>query len=755
VAGLVGLLVTATTALVIVVSTNTASAAVPFEIQSLDGSRNNVANPTWGQANTNYTRQAPARYADGVGRQIAGPNARYISNRIFNDRNQNLFSERGVSQWGFVWGQFMDHTFGLRRAPGVGDSPDPSSANIDFDPNDPIEEFTNTLGNIPFTRSSFAAGTGTNGVPREQINTESSFIDAFAVYSGNTDRLEWLREGPVDGNIANNRARLLLTGDGYLPRRDARGNAATAPAMDIDGRLSATPNRASVAGDVRANENIGLGATHTLFAREHNRIVDDLSARFPNLSEEDKFQIARRVVIAEIQRITYEEWLPALGVNLPAYTGYRSTVNASLTNEFATATYRAHSMIHGEFELETDLDRYSASTLQALEDLGVELAVEDDEIEIAIPLNLAFFNPDLLEQVQLGPMLQGIGLESQYKNDHEIDNQLRSVLFRVPVSGNPECLDGPGLPECFNGVVDLGAIDVERGRDHGLPSYNRLRQALGLPARTSFTQITGESTDRFPTGLDVDDIDSLDITRLIALDGANVEIDSDLAEAIPVTGIRRSTLAARLRAIFGTVDNLDAFTGVLVERHVAGADFGETMRAAWARQFRDLRDGDRFFYLNQQSTLDQIRNQFGVDYRRNLGDIIALNTDLARDELAPNVFFAHGDVPPSSCAVQYRVTTQWPGNYQTEIKITNTGNVTLNNWTLRFFNANGQNIYDLFGAEIDLQEDGHVAATNASYNARLRPGQTATIGFNATRGSTNNAPALFNLNTTTCSRIIV
>ena len=73
------------------------------------------------------------------------------------------------------------------------------------------------------------------------------------------------------------------------------------------------------------------------------------------------------------------------------------------------------------------------------------------------------------------------------------------MLFQVPVAGQrPGCLDGPTLPECFNGVVDLGAIDIERGRDHGMPLYNELRQAYGLAPKTSFTAITGESTDRFP-----------------------------------------------------------------------------------------------------------------------------------------------------------------------------------------------------------------------------------------------------------------
>jgi Animal haem peroxidase len=261
-----------------------ADEALGFEIQSLDGHGNNLDHPEWGQSGTNYSRLRPGRYSDGRGGMIRGPNPRRVSNRIFNDSHQNLFSESSVTQWGFAWGQFLDHTFGLRQAPGVGNAPDPSSQNIKFDVDEPLEEFESNTGEIPFTRSSVAEGTGADN-PREQVNTVSSYIDAFSVYGGNNGRLEWLRDGSVDGNITNNRATLLLPG-GYLPRRDARGDAATAPVMDIDGRLRAQPNKAAVAGDVRANENIALQATHTLFAREHNRIVRSLPA---SLSEEAKF----------------------------------------------------------------------------------------------------------------------------------------------------------------------------------------------------------------------------------------------------------------------------------------------------------------------------------------------------------------------------------------------------------------------------------------------------------------------------------
>jgi len=718
------------------------SLAVTFEVQSLNGGGNNQANPNWGRAGTPYSRVAAARYADGLSQPVSGPNSRFISNRVHNDTNQNLFSERAITQWGFVWGQFLDHTFGLRDEAGT-------VANIPFNASDPLEDFTNTLGVVPFTRSAAAPGTGTTNA-RQQTNTLSSYLDAFAVYGGTNQRLEWLREGAVDGNLANNGARLLLSNN-LLPRRDARGNASTAPVMAVDGRLLSQPGRAMVAGDVRANENIALTATHTLFAREHNRIVNALGGS--GLSEEDKFQIARRVVIAEQQFITYNEFLPAIGVRLAPYGGYRSSVNANLSNEFAVVGYRAHSMIHGEIELETELARYSQATLDSLAAEGVEIETAGDEVALAVPLNVAFFNPDIISQLQLGPLLQGIGLESQYKNDEQIDNQLRSVLFQVPVSGNPECLDGPTLPECFRGVVDLGAIDIERGRDHGMPSYNQLRQAYGLPAKTSFTAITGESTEFFPSGIGVNDPRSLEFTALTNLFGSPVALDSDEAEDTPIQGTRRSTVAARLRAIYGgNVNNVDAFAGMVAERHLPGTDLGELQTAIWKKQFEALRDGDRFFYGNQSSALDFIRNTYGIDFRRNLGDIIASNTDIPRTELAPNVFHVDGMVPAGSCRVTYNVVSQWTGAFEADMSITNTGSTPLNGWRLRFTFPNGQVITQLWNGLV-AQSGGDVPVTNEHWNGVLNPGQTLTgVGFLATWNNvTNNRPSRFSLNTTQCA----
>ena len=741
--GLTALIVSATLTVAGLVVTAHAD-TLPFEVQTLDGSGNNVAHPAWGRAGTNYSRVTAPRYADGRSAPVGGPNTRFISNRIINDVNQNVFSERRVSQWGNVWGQFLDHTMGLRAEAG-------ETANIPFDSADPLETFTNTLGYMPFVRSQAAPGTGITN-PREQINTEDSYLDADAVYGPTTARLEWLREGPVDNNMANNGARLLLAG-GYLPRRDSRGDPTTAPAMATDGRLLANPNKAMVAGDVRANENIALTATHTLFAREHNRIV----ASLPNtLTQEQKFQIARRVVIAEQQYITYNEFLPAMGVSLPRYTGYNPNVNANLTNEFATVGYRAHSQIHGDVaEIETDTARYSAADLDAMRNAGAEVTVDGTEVTVGVPLGVGFFNPDLVPLLQEGPLLKAIGGESEYNNDEMIDNQLRSVLFQVPVSGNPTCLDGPTMPQCFNGVLDLGAVDIERGRDHGMPSYNQLRAAYGLAPKTSFQQITGEASESFPAdplltpGNEINDPNSLDFIRLTDIDGGPVAVGaSDGA----TRGVRRTPLAARLKAIYGSVGNVDAFVGMISEPHVPGTEFGELQKAIWTKQFQALRDGDRFFYGNDPG-LSAIQWQYGIDFHHTLAQVIASNTDFSTSQLNGNVFLVpDDDLPATTCTVSYSIFDQWTDGYQVDLTITNTSSTPTNGWSLKWDFASGQTLRQVWNGTPG-QSGIHVNITNASWNAVIPAGGSLTgVGYIGNwDNATNPKPPSLTLNGKRCA----
>ena len=627
--------------------------ALVSDTRSLDGTGNNVGAPELGAAFQIYPRETAANYADGVGELRASPEQRYLSNRIFNDTNQNVFSENGLTHWSFVWGQFLDHTIGL-RATNSRDVAEPLV--IAYDPEDPLEAFTNDLGSISTSRSAAADGTGVDST-REQVNTVSSFIDAWAVYGGTDVRLDWLREGVVDGDPTNNDA-TLLTVDGYLPTAAARVDEET-PTVDLMGRLFGDPSAAVLAGDVRANENIGLTAVHTLFVREHNRIVDELP---DELDEQTKFEVARRVISAMQQYITYAEFLPAMGVELDSYTGYDATVDPSITNEFATVGYRAHSQIHGEFEAGIPVDQLSDAAMASLQRDGVSVAIDDDVAEVAIPLGVAFGNPGLLADIGLGNLLAGLSSESAYANDEQIDNQLRSVLFQLPgpdIENPIDCLDGTEIAGCFSAVNDLGALDVIRGYDHGMPTYNELRIAYGLAAATNFADLTGESTEEFPNDPEIDgsnpidDPDILDFVYLADADGNEIVPGSDEAETSVVTAIRRTTTAARLKAVFGEVDGVDAFTGMVSEPHVPGTEFGELQLAIWTRQFQALRDGDRFFYGNDPA-LDVIAEVYGIEFQVTLAELIVANTDIDRNELPESAFLLDDELSISDGGIDGR-----------------------------------------------------------------------------------------------------
>jgi hypothetical protein len=638
--GLVVLAVVVVVGVLVIVNArvgNTATVAPSFEVQSLDGGGNNQAHRQFGQAGTAFPRVADANYADGRSTPVDGPNPRTVSNRVFNDLNQSVFSNRQTSQWAAAWAQFIESD--IARA-----DPNGQRQDIKLDRNDPLESFTDADGVMNFTRSKAAAGTGANN-PREQINTASSFLDASPIYGESADRLEFLRAGPVDGNLANNSALLLLPG-GQLPRRDARGNAGKAPTMTLSGRLAKQPGRAAVAGDPDANQSLTRLAIDTLFAREHNRIVSRLPS---TLSEEQRFQLARRVVIAEEQYITYNEFLPALGVRLGSYHGYNPRVDAAVGNEFATVGSRVDSLFPGELTVDADANRFEADQLKAFQAKGISVArPSKDEVAAQVPLNVSSFNPDLLPDLQLGVVLQGLADHPEERGDELIDNQLRSVLFQSPSSTSTGCLSGPTLARCFRNISDLGAIDVERGRDHGMPGYNDLRRAFGLAPRASFEAITGEKSDDFAAdplltvGQEINDPNSLDFVRLRDADGKPVADIGDHLRDDVVSVTRRTPLAARLKAIYGSVDKMDALVGMMSEPQERGSELGELQQTMWRDQFEALRDGDRFFFQNQP-VLGEIKQRFGIDFRVGLADIIAFDTDVRRADLDDNVFQVPSD----------------------------------------------------------------------------------------------------------------
>ena len=272
----------------------------------------------------------------------------------------DIVNNRNLSDMVYSFGQFLDHDIDLTPTGTT------ESINIAVPTGDASFDPTSTGTQvIPDTRSVYDAATGTSVAnPRQQVNVITSFIDGSQIYGSDTTRQ--MAQRTLSGGH-------LKTSAGDLLPFNTLGlaNANDAGIVPDD--------QLFLAGDVRANENIELTAMQTLWMREHNRIADQLAKQNPGWTDEQLFQGARRIVIGELQAITFNEFLPALlGTNAPgAYRGYNPSVNSSIATEFSTAAFRfGHSMLDG------DISRMNND--------GTTIPEGDAEL-----MN-AFFNPTLL-----------------------------------------------------------------------------------------------------------------------------------------------------------------------------------------------------------------------------------------------------------------------------------------------------------------------------------------------------------------------
>ncbi|NNN30075.1 cellulase family glycosylhydrolase [Streptomyces sp. S3(2020)] len=108
------------------------------------------------------------------------------------------------------------------------------------------------------------------------------------------------------------------------------------------------------------------------------------------------------------------------------------------------------------------------------------------------------------------------------------------------------------------------------------------------------------------------------------------------------------------------------------------------------------------------------------------------------------------DTPAGNCSVGYRVVGEWPGGFQGEITIRNTGTAAINGWTLGFSFANGQTVSNMWGGT-PTQNGAAVSVTPASYTSTIPAAGSVTVGFIGTKGTTNTAPTAFTLSGSTCT----
>jgi hypothetical protein len=510
-------------------STSTSDASAS-DVRSIDGSGNNRRDPSMNSAGMPLHRRMALDYADGVS-QMAEPNLagpREISNAVAA-QSKSIPNDLRASDFLWQWGQFVDHDIDLTET-----ALPAEDANVPVPAGDPYFDPSGTgTAVIGFTRSAYYGDSGTGpDNPRQQTNVITGWIDASNVYGSDATRAAALRKFS-GGLLKTSAGNLLPYNTQHLPN-----------AGSTDATLF-------LAGDVRANEQVALTVMHTLFMREHNRLARQIAAENPQLDDEEIYQRARRLVGAEIQVITFEEFLPALiGDVMPAYQGYQSRVDARIMNVFSTAAFRfGHSLL--------------SPTLRRLDAAGKTIPAGD------LPLRASFFAPQEVTAENISPVLRGLARQRCQQLDPFIVDDVRNFLFGAPGEGG----------------FDLASLNIQRGRDHGLPRYNDARRAMNLKRMRRFSDIT-----------------------------SNV------------------SLQRRLASVYASPDDIDLWVGALAEDHIGGAQVGELLYSIVKDQFEILRDGDRFWYQRAltPAELDKVK-----DVR--LSDIIRRNTDI-RNEIPDNVF---------------------------------------------------------------------------------------------------------------------
>ncbi|XP_037820761.1 myeloperoxidase isoform X1 [Lucilia sericata] len=530
---------------------------------------NNKNHPRhYGAALIPYRRMVNPDYADGIS-QPRGvlkngtsllPPARQVSLKI---NRASYETDSNFTVMLAVFGQFLDHDI---TATSLTSSLEGESINccgqplnlthpecfpVTVLPDDPYYKAYN-LSCMNFVRSA-PAPTGHFG-PRQQLNQATSFIDASVVY-GNSD----LRQNHLR-TLNNGLLRMYITEDHreLLPISTNPDDGCNREVMIKQGKYCFE------SGDDRANENLLLTSMHLLWSRQHNYLANGLQKENPDWDDETVFQEARRIVAAQIAHITYNEFLPILlgrewadrkGItpqmeNLDAPDTYDRNVNPSIANCFAAAAFRfAHTLLPGLFNVTSN-----HSNPEYME------------------LHKMLFNPFSL--------WQSGGIDTALLIATNTPVQRVDRFFSLEVTQHLfEDISDDHLPACG---LDLVSLNIQRGRDHGLPAYPVYRKHCQLPPVDTWEQMAQA-------------------------------VDKDSLKSI--------------REIYSSPNDVDVYTGALSEPPLEGAIFGPLLACMVADQFMRLKRGDSFWYERkigpQKFTKDQLRTIYGTT----LSQIICRNSD--------------------------------------------------------------------------------------------------------------------------------
>uniref|UniRef100_A0A8C0XC65 Thyroid peroxidase n=1 Tax=Castor canadensis TaxID=51338 RepID=A0A8C0XC65_CASCN len=540
--------------------------------------------PRWGASNTALARWLPPVYEDGFS-QPRGWNPTFLYNgfplppvgtQVTASLGWELVHDQ-YSDFLTAWGQYIDHDIALTPQSA---STTAFSGGADClltcenqNPCFPIQLPANswpTAGAacLPFYRSSAACGTGDQGAllgnlsaanSRQQMNSLTSFLDASTVYGSSAAAEKLLRNWTSAAGQLRVNARHRDAGRALLPFGPPRAPAACAPPPAPSAPPPGAPRAPCfLAGDGRASEVPALAAVHTLWLREHNRLAAALKALNAHWSADNVYQEARKLVGALHQIITMRDYVPrilgpeAFGQYVGPYEGYDSTVNPTVSNVFSTAAFRfGHATVH-PLVRRLDADFQDHAGLPRLQ------------------LHDGFFSPwRLIQEGGVDPVVRGLlARPAKLQVQEQLMNE--DLTERLFVLSN-------------SGTLDLASLNLQRGRDHGLPGYNEWREFCGLP---------------------------------------RLDTPADLSRAIA-----NRSVVNKIMDLYKHPDNIDVWLGGLVENLLPRARTGPLFACLIGKQMKALRDGDRFWWENSLVFTEAQRRELK---KHSLSRVICDNTGLTR-----------------------------------------------------------------------------------------------------------------------------
>ncbi|CAH0546400.1 unnamed protein product [Brassicogethes aeneus] len=542
---------------------NTEKPHSKLEKQRYDGWFNNLAHPHWGSVDSHLIRKAPSAYSDGV-YMLSGqnrPSPRTLS-RLFMKGQDGMGSMSNRTALLAFFGQLVTSEVVMASESGC----PIEMHHIEIEKCDEMYD-KECKGDkyIPFHRASYDRKTGQSpNAPREQLNQVTSWIDGSFIYSTSEPWISNMR------SFEN--GTLLTDPTGTMPVRNSmRVPLFNNPVPHMMKMLST--EKLFLLGDPRTNQNPALLTISILFFRWHNVVATRIQKFNPTWTDEEVFQKARRIVVATLQNIILYEYLPAfLGEHLPKYEGYNADIHPGISHVFQSAAFRfGHSLIPPGLYRRDSKCNYKKTSMGYL----------------ALRLCSTWWDSnDVLSTNSLEELLMGMTSQLAEKEDSVLCSDIRDKLFG---------------PMEFS-RRDLGALNIMRGRDSGLPDYNTVRSYYKLPKIKNWTDI-------------------------------NPKLFEDKPELLRML----------VSAYDNNFDDIDVYVGGMLESYGGP---GKLFTTVIKDQFMRLRDADRFWFENENSGLFT-KQEIEEIKKITLWDVMVNSTNIKPTAIQKNVFFwMEGDPCP-------------------------------------------------------------------------------------------------------------